>query len=47
LPTVWIVTIVYLIIGFVFISIGVQNLRKESTESLAKKIFGPRARIIK
>ncbi len=47
LPTVWIVTIVYLIIGFVFIWIGVQKLRMESTESMAKRVFGPRARILR
>ncbi|MBD3361994.1 hypothetical protein GF358_04360 [Candidatus Woesearchaeota archaeon] len=47
IPTVWAVTIAYIVIGFVFIIFGVQRLRRESTKSLAKKVFGKRARIVR
>lgn len=46
LPRVIILAVAYLILGSVLIYWGVVQLRKESAVSLAKLVFGPRAKIL-
>ncbi|MBN1644475.1 hypothetical protein JW851_00345 [Candidatus Woesearchaeota archaeon] len=47
MPRVWALTVSYILIGVIFIWLGIRYSRRETTRSLAKRVFGPRARIIR
>jgi len=47
LPSVHALTVIYVFIGVVFLCVGIRLLRGEAERSWAKRVFGPKARIMR